>query len=151
MSGTEGLMGTHAATAARFGFNAPLDSHEANKRPLLDSLRYDHVNRQGRFTDTAKRNLIQNLFRVIQPWEHLWTIGPDPYNGRPGARAQTDFVNQDLYLDKHGNNMEQTVLEIQEAVEALRKKNAITLARRVRAGRRCGRVIPRSARYYSCK
>lgn len=151
MSTAESSASARGATAAQFGFDQRQDKTKSNMRPLIEGLRYDHVQRQGKFTDTAKRNLIQNLYRCIEPWEEVWTRGPDPYSGQPVTGRQTNLAHQDLSLDRYGINGPLILHQLQEDGDYERGKHRIPKVRKVRAGRRCGRVLNRMARYYSCK
>jgi hypothetical protein len=140
-----------SSDTTQFGFKRDSEQYSNSRlTPLRDCLLYDHINRLGRFDDTSRRDVIHNLFKCIREWDDVWTRGPDPGTGGPITR-HPDYTKQDLKLDSYGNKVHQPVSALQQLVDEARELSDVPPVKRQRRGRRCGRIIPRTHKFYGCK
>jgi hypothetical protein len=118
-------------------------------RPLVEGLRFNHFKHDGKFDNTAKRNLIQDLFRCLSGFEDLWTDPDDPEFGKACFKAY-DFHRVGLSDEFLGIPRPFSVRNLQIRQQIARDDEEPPL-QRPRYGRKCGKIIPRMASFYTCK
>lgn len=135
------------------GIGTKISRPKRTMRPLVEGLRFNHFKHDGKFDTTAKRNLIQDLFLCLSGFEDLWTDPNDPTYGKACFKAY-DFHRVGLSDEDFGIPTPFSVRALQIKQE---RGNRITHGedapplQRPRYGRKCGKIIPRMASFYTCK
>ncbi len=129
------------------GLSSPLSSSSEPHKSLNELLQIGHLQRQGRFTHTARATILRQLFHTI--WQRSEWVA---FFGLEGEKVpQPKSLSDWLSLDELGNEKSWSLSECQKRVEAKRVRAGKVPLKVVKRGRTCGKVLQRFERTYTCK
>lgn len=131
-----------------YGSNLPLVASSSEPHKALNELfQNGHVQRSGRFSHTARANVLRQLYHTVwqrPEWLSLFGLEGEKV---PQPKTLSDWLIQ----DDNGNEKSWSLNEAQSRADARRARAGKAPIRHIKPERVCGKVLQRFTRTYTCK